>query len=169
MIACDKGFRQMEEFMENKRRRNKKGLVWIIAAFILLLIPIFGLVGGFNRDAESVHAFGDSAVSRISFIKSFGWEVSPDLPETAEITIPSKFNEVYKNYNSLQKSQGFDLKKYRGKAAVRYTYKIVNYPSESGEFAENVVINLIVCEGKIIGGDVCSLELDGFMRGFEKP
>ena len=29
--------------------------------------------------------------------------------------------------------------------------------------------NLLVYDGVVIGGDVCSVALDGFMHGFERP
>ena len=33
---------------------------------------------------------------------------------------------------------------------------------------EYIKINVLVCDGKVIGGDVCSVKLDGFMHGFLK-
>ena len=42
-----------------------------------------------------------------------------------------------------------------------------NYPGYENK--DGVVrANLLVYEGRVIGGDVCSVELDGFMQGFEK-
>ena len=78
--------------------------------------------------------------------------------------IPKEFNEVYEKYNKLQKQQGFDLEDYKGKTAEVYTYAVKNY----GNKKQEVRANLIVCKGQLVGGDVCSAELDGFMQGLRK-
>ncbi len=54
------------------------------------------------------------------------------------------------------------MTKYAGKRCKRYSYSVLNYPEEP----EDVRANILVYNGKIIGGDVCSLKLDGFMHGF---
>ena len=40
-----------------------------------------------------------------------------------------------------------------------------NYPDSS----EEVRINLLVYQGKVIGGDVSSTQLDGFIQGLARP
>ena len=92
------------------------------------------------------------------------WEVSDEYDECKAVTIPKEFNEVYEKYNKLQKQQGFDLEDYKGKTAEVYTYAVKNY----GNKKQEVRANLIVCEGQLVGGDVCSAELDGFMQGLRK-
>ena len=99
---------------------------------------------------------------RIQFLKSFGWEVSAQPTEIAEVVIPTEFDEVYENYNALQKTQGFDLSPFKGQTVKRYCYAVTNYPGG----VPNVYTNLLVSDGKVIGGDVCSNDLDGFMHGF---
>ena len=43
-----------------------------------------------------------------------------------------------------------------------------NYPGYENK--DGVIrANILVYDGRVIGGDVCSVELDGFMHGFEKP
>ena len=66
-------------------------------------------------------------------------------------------------YNDLQKSQGFDLEEYAGKTVERYTFRLNNYPEVKSE----VFANVLVFNGKIIGGDICTAALDGFMQGFD--
>lgn len=99
---------------------------------------------------------------RIRYLKQFGWEVSEEPSEIVEVAIPTEFNEVYEKYNIIQKKQGFDLMPYRGKTVKRWTYDVTNYPDNR----PHVKANLLVYDNKIIGGDICSLELDGFMHGF---
>lgn len=99
---------------------------------------------------------------RLAFIAQFGWEVAEEPVEVAEIVIPEEFDEVYEEYNTLQKKQSYDLEKLKGKRCKRYTYQITNYP----ECPDNARMNLLVADGRVVGGDVCSVELAGFMHGF---
>jgi hypothetical protein len=101
---------------------------------------------------------------RIAFLKQFGWNVKENPIEEVEVTIPEKFDKVFVGYNEIQKRQGLDLSKYKGKNVTRYTYEITNYDGESGK----VYVNVIVYRNKVIGGDVCSASIGGFIHGFEK-
>lgn len=98
---------------------------------------------------------------RVAFLKSLGWEVDEEPVEIVEVVIPQTFNAVYKNYNEIQKAQGFDLTKYRGARAKRWTYNVKNYPGA----AEGIHANLLIYKNKLIGGDVSSVAINGFMQG----
>lgn len=90
-----------------------------------------------------------------------GWTVEPVPVETVEVVIPEVFSEVYSKYNELQLSQGLDLSKYAGKTATRWTVRVTGHPS--GE--EEVYATLLVINSRVVGGDVCSARLGGFMHG----
>lgn len=107
-------------------------------------------------------AAGDTREERIAFLESFGWKVQGEEIEIEEVLIPNEFDDVYVRYNEIQKDQGADLQKYAGKQCKRYSYVVENHP----EAERNVRANILVYNGKIVGGDICSLELDGFMHGF---
>ena len=102
----------------------------------------------------------------LEFISSFGWEVSAEPDEIREVVIPVEFDDVYKDYNQIQLSQGYDLTQYAGQRAKNWTFTVLNYPGYEGK--EYIKINLLICNGTVIGGDVCSVRLDGFMHGFSK-
>lgn len=108
------------------------------------------------------------AAERTAFLSQFGWEFEPDPVEVTEIIIPSELDEGYAAYNEIQKAQSLDLSLYAGKRAKRWTYAIKNYPGYEGA-SGCVQANIIVYEGMVIGGDICSTELDGFVRGFDFP
>lgn len=108
---------------------------------------------------------GQTNQERLEFLEGFGWQVSQEPEEIVEIQIPEELDTVYEDYNQLQEAQGCNLEKYAGERCKRYSYQVTNYPGQE----ENVRANLLVADGKIIGGDICSLELDGFMHGFLKP
>ncbi len=105
-----------------------------------------------------------TAEDRIEFLRQFGWEVDTVPTEEAEVTIPAEFDKVYQSYNELQKKQGFDLTKYLKKDVMRYTYKVTNYPNYDGE----VYVNILVYKKKVIGGDVCSADVNGFIHGLDR-
>lgn len=102
---------------------------------------------------------------RISFLSQFGWQVETDPAQCVEVTIPVDFDAVFTGYNELQKKQGLDLTKYKKKTVTRYTYKVSNYNGYSG----TVYANVIVYKNKVVAGDICSADVDGFIHGFEKP
>jgi hypothetical protein len=108
---------------------------------------------------------GGSEEERQSFIASLGYKVDPEPIEVVEIRLPKNFDDVYTAYDEMQREQGFNLGKYAGKQAKRYTYVVHNYPDYPG----GVRLNLVVQGNRIIAGDVCSLEKDGFMHGFAPP
>ena len=110
---------------------------------------------------------GETLTDRAEYAKSLGYTVSRDSETVRNIVIPAVFSNVYENYNALQRECGFDLSPYKGEAAMQYTYTVSNYTDDSGNTLDDIIMDLIVCDGKIIGGDICSAELDGFMTGLQ--
>lgn len=100
---------------------------------------------------------------RLKVAEILGWEIEREPEEIEEVIIPENFDEVYIKYNDLQKQNGFDLEKYKGKRCKRFTYSVKNYPNE-----DDVVMDLLVYNEKVIGGDISSKKLDGFMQGLLK-
>ena len=101
---------------------------------------------------------------RVNFLSQFGWQVNSEPVETAEIVIPEEFDKIFTGYNEIQKRQGLDLSKYKKKSVMRYTYEVNNYKGEDGK----VYANVIVYRNKVIGGDICSADVNGFIHGFER-
>lgn len=117
--------------------------------YLLLLIISVGFILVFRISQEKPQP----VFSEI--IKQMGYDDVSETPyEVVEFEIPMKFNSVWENYNNLLKEKGYDLSLYKGKKCKRYTYLI---PSE------NARANIFVSEGKIIGGDISSITLDGIM------
>jgi len=74
-------------------------------------------------------------------------------------------DDSYQDYLALQSQQGFDLEKYAGKRVKRYTYEVLNYPTgETG-----VQANLLIRKNTVVGGEVLSPQLDGFLHGLAQP
>ncbi len=102
---------------------------------------------------------------RLEFLRQFGWEVRPEPLEQTEVVIPGEFDKVYAGYNEIQKNQGLDLGRYKNKTVSRYTYEVLNYPDYEGR----VLVNLLVYRNRVIGGDVCTSDINGFIHGFARP
>ncbi|MBR2668031.1 MAG: DUF4830 domain-containing protein [Oscillospiraceae bacterium] len=149
------------------RRRLILGAICIVCIAALLT----GL--RLNRPAEST-VMTEAAVSpqgirdnsdRLDYLEQFGWLVNQAPSLVEEVRIPDVLTEEYTDYAALQASQGFDLEKYCGRTVRRYSYEILNYPTgETG-----VTANLLIYRNTVVGADVCSAALDGFMHGLEMP
>ncbi len=105
-----------------------------------------------------------TAEDRVNFLAQFGWTVDEKPVEEAEVQIPAEFDKVFAGYNEIQKSQGLDLSRYKNKKVMRYTYTVTNYPDYKGK----VLANVLIYRGKVIGGDICTADVHGFIHGFVK-
>ena len=101
---------------------------------------------------------------RIDFLEQFGWTVNENPIDEKTVAIPKEFDKIMLSYNEFQRQMGLDLAKYKGKEVTRYTYEITNYP----EYEGRVYANMLVYRNKVIGGDVCSADAQGFLQGFVK-
>ncbi len=141
-------------------------------ASLVIFVPAYestSASAGINASGEVDRVSYDKIKTnedRVRFLSQFGYEVSEDPLETVEITIPEKFDKVYAGYNELQKAQGLDLSKYRRKTVMRYTYEVKNYEGYDGG---RVLANVIIYRGRVIGGDICSQDPEGFVHGFDGP
>lgn len=98
---------------------------------------------------------------RVTFLSRFGWTVEKDPILEEDVTIPADFDSVFSEYNNLQKTQGLDLAKYKRKGVKHYRYKLTNHPSGGTVYA-----NLLIYRGRVIGGDISSAAMNGFVYGF---
>ena len=142
-----------------------------LTAAILALVVLAAVIVIMTRSSgdESAAAIGSAVArtngDRVKFLNSLGWVVDEDPIDEQAVVIPKSFPDVYQQYNELQLSQGFDLRKFSGLEAMRYTYSVKNYPSGDG----SVVADIIVYRGRVIAGDIQSVSADGFMTGLSFP
>lgn len=142
----------------------KKVLIALGAAVALILALILLLGGGENSEPAAATTVSGND-SRVQFLESFGWQVAKSPTESSQVRIPEKQSEVFDRYNALQKSQGYDLSQYAGKTAMRYVYKVENYPGAT----EPVYATVLVYKDQIIGGDVTNTAAKGTIGGFKMP
>lgn len=125
-----------------------------LALILLLLVLFLLIIFQFSSSAIS-NKDGDTHKKRIDFINNLGYTVNEETVTDKQIIIPYDFSSVYNNYNELQIKAGYDLKDYKGKSVTRYCYEVLNLKNE------NYNINLLVFDGMIIGGDICSVNING--------
>lgn len=144
-----------------------------VGAAALILVFACVLTVGSNGQADSVGTAATGTVSekvktnedRITYLESFGWQVKQEPLAVEELMIPEEFDSTYEEYLALQSEQGFDLSRYSGKRVKRFTYEITNYPTgETG-----VQASLLIYKDRVIGGQVLSARLDGFLHGLSMP
>ncbi len=125
---------------------------FIIVVVLIIIISVIFTVYGDRDDIKTV----------CRFLESYGWEVDNAPIDTADVIIPKEFDEVYKNYNVIQKKSKLDLSPYKGMNGTRYTFIVKNYPIDVGE---TVYANVIVVNSQPVAGDIMTVSLDGFMHG----
>ena len=137
----------------------KKNIILSVFALFALSCTFLLMIGSSYHTASPPQTLlgadnnGENSYERIRFLTSLGYTVNASSEEEQAVQIPMEFNDVYNNYNEIQKEIGCDLYCYRGAQCMRYTYAV------GGEFRAN----LLVYEGRIIGGDVCTTALGGEM------
>ncbi len=152
--------------LSSKKFRKIFSFIFVAIVFVGGLVVLFSSGNPPENTSLAVNNSAENMQQIFEFISELGWEVSPEPDEVREIVIPKEFDDVYKNYNEIQKAQGYDLQAYAGQRVKSWTFTVLNYPGfEEKEF---IKLNILVCDNEIIGGDVCSVELNGFMHGFIK-
>ena len=129
---------------------------------LITLVPDYneaGTVAAVTTNYTGIKTESD----RLSFISDYGYNVA-GLASQSDVRIPEEFDAVYTKYNDIQRAQGLNLKKYAGKNVTRYSYYLKDYEGYDGK----VMLTLLVYNDRIIGGDVCGIDGEGFLHGFVK-
>ena len=149
-------------------------LVGVVCVALTVLITLIAFVPTYAVSSQTSAGVGEKkeiSYDKIktegdvaAFLSQFGWTVEGSPMETKTVTIPAEFDKVFAAYNEMQKEQGLNLSKYKGKDVTRYTFAVTNYEGYEGR----VLANVLVYRNRVIGGDICSADLSGFVHGFER-
>jgi hypothetical protein len=144
-------------------RVKKYKKIWLVLFIILIILIAIAIVfvkkAATEKTLDEAYAMSSNA-ERVAFLNEQGWIVKPDPISSEEVTIPTEWGSDFADYLALEKSQGFDLEKYAGENAEVFTYAVLNYP----DYPENVTANMIVKDGRLIGGEVMLNTDDGFIQ-----
>ena len=153
-------------------KTSKAKIAALLIAVGAIVIALFLVVSRGKQPAaaneSAVKYKASTAAERIAFLSQFGWKIYEDPVEVSEVIIPEDFDAGYAEYAEMNKAQGLDLEPYKGMRAKRWTYDILNYPGLENK-SGIVQANLLIFDGRVIGGDICSLEQGSFMNGFDFP
>ena len=126
-----------------------KKVLTIIAAVAALIISVLMLFGGDDTAATAAPALSSND-GRVKFLQDLGWDVNASPVESSQVKIPEEASDVFRRYNALQQSQGYDLTKFAGKTVMRHVYEVTNYPGTT----EPVYATVLVHKNQVIGGDI---------------
>ena len=147
--------------------KSLKGKMLLLTSAVIAAIIVLIIINSGNPQAKAsitdptLNFSAETDADRLGFISQIGYTVQNEPISVNEIIIPSEFDEIYTQYNNLQLNSGFDLSNYKGCTVKKWTYKVTDYPDY--ESSDAIQLTLLVYRNKIIGGDICSTELDGFM------
>ena len=145
---------------------DKKKIAIVLACVIAAVALLMILLGGSKDKATATGVISvASNDDRVNFLSGFGWEVTNSPIETGQVRIPEQSSEVFERYNTLQKSQGYDLTVYEGQTVMRYVYQVNNYPGAT----EPVYATILISKNQVIGGDITDTAAKGVIRGFKMP
>ncbi len=136
------------------------------AAFLIGCIALvlwFMVMGVSHADAPFGHTSVESTEDCAEFLYDLGWETDAAAAHVQNTVLPKTFDNVFTQYNALQLTQGADLTRYAGKSVTVYTLPVTNYTGVSG----TVYATVLVHDGQVIGGDLHSAELGGFMHALK--
>lgn len=145
---------------ENRIKMSRKAAVCIVLAIAAALFLIV-VLAGIQRNAASGKV--ESAEDAAEYLLGLGWEVDQNAVTIQTTVLPEYFDNTISAYNKLQLEQGFDLTEQAGREITVYLFPVTNYPNTS----RDVLACLMTCKGKVIGGDIHSSELDGFMHALK--
>lgn len=147
-------------FVFNLKFKKSKMLKPILAvcAIITAIICIAAMINVHNSlpntatcDEIGLYSLGaKTKEEQLEFLNNFKIEADENSARARNVTIPCEFNEIYKDYNELQRQIGLDLEKFKGKNAQEITYTI---KSSNYKFAV-----LLVCDDRIIGAHLTNGE-----------
>ena len=149
-------------------------LVGVVCVALTVLITLIAFVPTYAVSSQTSAGVGEKREISydkiktnedvVNFLSQFGWSVEGSPTEVKTVTIPAEFDKVFAAYNEMQKEQGLNLSKYKNKEVTRYTFEVKNYEGYEGR----VLANVLVYRNRVIGGDICSADLSGFVHGFER-
>lgn len=131
----------------------KKTKVLILAlTAIVIYTAIFFIPQKNTRQKETKFEIVPASTTneRVNYFALHGWEVEEIAGK--DIIIPSDFSEDYEEYAVLQDRQNLPLRRYSGKNARLYVYKVRNFRPEN----KNMLAELLVCDNTVIASMVYS-------------
>ena len=140
---------------------------WRIAVCVAMLaiftaLCVVSAMGAMTDNEETASgASVKNEQAAADYLRAVGEEDAAQL-SCERITIPEQFDEVYEEYNGMQRQSGFELSEYKGKDALRFTFALTRHDAS---YAVLLVRDCAVIGGHYsngeYGGEYLPLEIDG--------
>ncbi len=150
-------------FTVSEKLIKSKVFFIILAAFIMVLTTLMFVI--FHDDPYTAEFEGKTYSLRVGskkeisgFADFFGLKIADEPTNVKNIIIPSDFNDIYLQYNDIQKQIGLNLEKFKGQNCTLYSYEIISPESRKGD-----LLNLIIQNDIVIGCDISEKEYNGKM------
>lgn len=124
--------------------RMRRGLCLFLFTGLFVLLA-------FSKAPVSPEATCDAVLSDMGLMRA-----GPFSKE--EIILPRETDSTWRAYLALQTENGFPLAAYAGKTVWHLSCPIQNHPEGEGVYA-----NFYLQDGQLLGGDILSPRLDGFL------
>lgn len=150
----------MNMFTKCLKLTKKSAVIFIVivAAIMMAAVILRSSPGCSFGVSEMINVA--SSEGRIKYLKELGWDADISTEECKSVLIPKEFEGIMLSYSQLQTEQGYDFASFGGLECKQYTYVITNYPSSDA----TVYATLYVKGSRVIGGDIHSASIDGFMH-----
>ena len=138
---------------------RKLTVVSLLCFFVFLAVCLFALKFGvpdtvvIGEVAYSLSVENDGDVER--FIAACGADVD-ELISDKTVKVPKEWNAFFEGYAQLQKAQGLDISRYKGKEAKELIYSLKN----SGDYAA-----VLICDGRIAAAHLSRMDGTDDIRG----
>lgn len=140
---------------------KKRAVIFLIMLGIVLAAAVI-----LCSSPRSLFSTGDmlnvsSPEGRVKYLACYGWDTDPDSEQSRTVLIPKELEGALAEYGAMQSAQGYDFVSYAGLECTQYTYTVTNYAGAG----RAVYATLYVKGARVIGGDIHSAAIDGFMHG----
>ena len=132
-------------------------IILIIAALMMAAVILRSSPGCSFGVSELINV--TSTEGRIKYLQELGWDADASTEECKTVLIPREFEGIMLSYSKLQTEQGYDFASFGGLECKQYSYVITNYPDVGTVYA-----TLYVKGSRVIGGDIHSADINGFMH-----
>lgn len=122
---------------------------------LVLLCTLFCMLA---YAAEPGRTAADAVLREMGLRRASPWEES-------RVTLPEEDDSAWKAYLEMQREAGYEMTPFCAKTVTRLACEIENHPEGEGVRANFYMQD----DGKILGGDIMSPALDGFMHALKMP
>ena len=147
MAGAAEGWSGMFVYSIKTSKKQILSMLVCVVMLIAILIVVIAWPGGETSAQTFSPVAAADDTERIGFLRDLGYEVTPQSVEVREVLIPDEFDEVFTQYNDLQKTAGMDLEPYHGKRVKCWTYTVLNYPGEEGVLAHLYIYSFAPSHG----------------------